>query len=106
MGGERVRHRDICDGDAPREDHEDVPLCLDAGSGAIRCSSRTGCEAGETAKGRFEGGGNTSPVHSTAQYPFQDVVAQRKLCGQGAAAHGMVGVRATKCSPAAARSGR
>jgi hypothetical protein len=45
-------------------------------------------------------------VHSTAQYPFQDVVAQRKLCGQGAASHGVVGVRATECSPAAALDGR
>jgi hypothetical protein len=70
MRGERVHHRDICDGDAPREDHEDVPSGLNAGSRAIRCGSRSGCEAGETAKGRFEGGGNTGPVHSTAQYPL------------------------------------
>jgi hypothetical protein len=45
-------------------------------------------------------------VHSTAQYPFEDVVAQRKLCGQGAASHGMVGVRAPECSPAAALHSR
>jgi hypothetical protein len=62
-----VHHRDICDGDAPREDHEDVPSGLDADSGAICCSSRTGSKARETAKGRFEGRGNTGPVHSTAQ---------------------------------------
>jgi hypothetical protein len=105
MRGERVPHRDICNGDAPREDHEDVPPGLDAGSGAICCGSRC-FEAGETAKGRFEGGGNTGPVHSTAQYPFEDVVAQRKLCGQGAASHGMVGVRAPECSSAAALHSR
>jgi hypothetical protein len=106
MRGERVHHRDICDGDAPREDHEDVPSGLVAGSGAICCSSRTSFEARETAKGRFEGRGNTGPVHSTAQYPFEDVVAQRKLCGQGAASHGMVGVHAPECSPAAALHSR
>jgi hypothetical protein len=78
MRGERVHHRDICDGDAPREDHEDVTSCLDAGSGAICCSSRSGFEAGKTAKWQFEGGGNTGPVHSTAQYPFENVMAQRK----------------------------
>jgi hypothetical protein len=70
MRGEQVHHRDICDGDGSQEDHEDVPSCLDTGGGAICCGSRTGCEAGETAKGRFEGRGNTGPVHSTAQYPF------------------------------------
>jgi hypothetical protein len=70
MRGERVHHRDICDGDVPREYHEDVPSCLDAGGGAIHCGSITSCEAGETAKGRFEGRGNTGPVPSTAQYPF------------------------------------
>jgi hypothetical protein len=29
LRGERVRHRDICDGDAPRDDHNDVPASLD-----------------------------------------------------------------------------
>jgi hypothetical protein len=82
------------------------PSGLDADSGAICCSSRAGFEARETAKGRFEGRGNTGPVHSTAQYPFEDVVAQRKLCGQVAASHGMVGVRAPECSPAAALRSR
>jgi hypothetical protein len=106
MRGERVHHRDICDGDTPREDHEDVTSGLDASSGAICCTSRTGFEARETAKGRFEVRGNTGPVHSTAQYPFEDVVAQRKLCGQGAASHGMIGVRAPECNPAATLQSR
>jgi hypothetical protein len=33
-----VHHGDICDGDALRENHEDVPTSLDVGSGAIRCA--------------------------------------------------------------------
>jgi hypothetical protein len=87
-----VHHGDICNGDVPREDHEDVPTSLDVGIGAISCGARTGCKAGEMAMWRFEGGGNTSPVHSTAQHPFQNVVAQSKLCVQDAASHGVVGV--------------
>jgi hypothetical protein len=50
MREERVHHRDICDGDAPREDYEDVPSSLDVASGAICCGARTGCKARETTK--------------------------------------------------------
>jgi hypothetical protein len=32
MLGDQVHHRDFCDGDAPREDRDDVPESLDAGS--------------------------------------------------------------------------
>jgi hypothetical protein len=30
-------------------------------------------------EGGFKGGGNARPAHSTAQNPFQDVMAQREL---------------------------
>jgi hypothetical protein len=46
MRGERVHHGNICDGDVPREDHEDVHSSLDVARGAIRCGARTGCEGG------------------------------------------------------------
>jgi hypothetical protein len=69
---------------------------------AMSCGARSGCEAGDAAKWRFEGGSHTGPLHSTEQCPFQDVVAQCKLCGQGAASHGVAGVQAAECSPAAA----
>jgi hypothetical protein len=36
MLGERVHKGDICDGDAPREEHEDVLTSLNVGNGAIR----------------------------------------------------------------------
>jgi hypothetical protein len=61
---------------------------------------------GRRRNGGSRGEASTGPVHSTAQYPFLDVVAQRKLCGQGAASHGVVGVRAPECSPADALDGR
>jgi hypothetical protein len=49
-------------------------------------------------------------VHSTVQNPFQDVMAQRDLCGQGwashaVASHAVVVVRMTEGRPAAALHG-
>jgi hypothetical protein len=60
MRGERVHHRDICNGDSLWEDLEDVPTSLDVASGEVRRGARTGCKAWETAKWRFKGGGNTA----------------------------------------------
>jgi hypothetical protein len=45
------------------------------------------------------------PVHSTAQDPFQDVMAQREMCGKGEASHAVVGVRAVEGGSAAALHG-
>jgi hypothetical protein len=42
------------------------------------------------------------PVHSTAQNPFQDVIAQRELCCQDGATHGVVEVGVAKGRPPAA----
>lgn len=67
MRGKGVHHCYIGDGDAPWEDHADVPLSLNAGSRAICGIARPGFEAGETAEWWLEGGVNTVPVHSTAQ---------------------------------------
>jgi hypothetical protein len=38
------------------------------------------------------GGGDARPVHNTAQYPFQDVMAQRGMCREGRAPHPMVDI--------------
>jgi hypothetical protein len=42
------------------------------------------------AEGGFLGRGNAGPVHNTAQYPFQDVMAQRGVCSKCPAPHPMV----------------
>jgi hypothetical protein len=67
--------------------HENVPTCLSTGCGAVQDGARAGGETGEAAERWLKGRGNARPVHSTAQNPFQNVVAQRDLCGQGGAWH-------------------
>jgi hypothetical protein len=42
------------------------------------------------------GGGDACPVHSTAQNPFQNSMAQREMCGKGGASHAVVGVHAVE----------
>jgi hypothetical protein len=49
--------------------------------------------------------GDARPVHSTAQNPFQDVMAQHEMCGKGRASHAVVGVRAVEGGSAAALHG-
>jgi hypothetical protein len=44
-------------------------------------------------------------VHSTAQDPFQNVVAQHKLCGEGGTSHAAVNVHAVEGGSAAAQQG-
>jgi hypothetical protein len=87
-----VDHGDISDGDAPGQDWEDVPLSLDQGAGARSGNASAPGEPREAAEGRFLGGGGARPVHNTAQYPFQDVMAQRGMCSEGRAPHPMVDI--------------
>jgi hypothetical protein len=63
MRGERLHHRDTCDGDALREEREDVPASLDVGSG-VHCGARIGCKAGPgpAAPGRRLNGGSKAEV--------------------------------------------
>jgi hypothetical protein len=44
-------------------------------------------------------------VHSTAQNPFQDIMAQLEMCSKGGASHAVVGVRAVEGGSAAALHG-
>jgi hypothetical protein len=44
-------------------------------------------------------------VHSTAQNLFQDIMAQREMCGKGGASHAVVGVRAVEVGSAATLHG-
>jgi hypothetical protein len=61
---------------------------------------------GESDEGWLQGGGDAHPVHSTAQNPIQDVMAQHRVCSEGGAAHARVGIRAVEgCSAAALHCG-
>jgi hypothetical protein len=60
-------------------------------------AARSGCasspsEPREAAEGGFLGGGDARPVRSTAEYPFQDVIAQRDACSKGRTLHPMVNI--------------
>jgi hypothetical protein len=90
--GEGMDGRNVGNGEALWQGHEDVAPSLRANGGAV---GRSACasEARESTEGWLQGGGDAHPVHSMAQNLFQDVMAQRKLCSQGGASHAMVGVR-------------
>jgi hypothetical protein len=92
----------IDDGDALGHGHEVVPSSARAGGGAIGGHAGAIGEPGEAAEGGLECGGNARPVHSTAQNPFKDVMAQRGLCRQGRAPHAVVSVRVAQGDPTAA----
>jgi hypothetical protein len=70
-----VNDGDVGDGDALWQGHEDVPPSLRANGGAVGGGASASSEAWESAEGWLEGGGDARPVHSTAQNPFQDVMA-------------------------------
>jgi hypothetical protein len=90
------------DGDALGHGHEDVPSSAWAGGAAIGGHAGAISEPREALECRLECGGNARPVHSTAQNPFKDVMAQRGLCHQGGVRHAVVGVRAAQGDPTAA----
>jgi hypothetical protein len=69
----------VGDGNALGHGHEDVPSSARAGGGAIGGRAGAIGEPGEAAEGGLQSGGNARPVHSTAQNPFEDVMAQRGL---------------------------
>jgi hypothetical protein len=92
VDGEGVHHRDVRDGYVLGKYHENLPAWLSTDYGTVRGGARAGGETGEAAEGWLEGTGNVRPVHGTAQNRFQDVMAQRDLCGQGWASHAVVGV--------------
>jgi hypothetical protein len=95
-----VDDRDVGNGDALWNGHEDVALSLGASGRAIGRGASAGSEAWESAEGRFKGGGDARPVHSTAQNPM-DIMAQREMCGKGGGSHAVVGVRAVEGGSAA-----
>jgi hypothetical protein len=84
----------VCDANALGHGQEDVPSSTWAGGGAIGGCARAVGDIWEVADGGLKCRGNARPVHSTAQNPCQNVVAQRGLCSQGKAPHAVVGVRA------------
>jgi hypothetical protein len=100
-----VDDRDVGDGDALWKGHEDVALSLRANGRAIGGGASTSSKAWEWAEGWFEGEGNARPVHSTAQNPFYDIIAQREMCGKGGAWHAVVGVHAVEGSAAVLHRG-
>jgi hypothetical protein len=59
------------------------PPSLGANSGAVGRSACASSEAGKPAEGWLKIGGDARPVHSTAQSPLQDAIAQHKLCSEG-----------------------
>jgi hypothetical protein len=75
---------------------EDIPWSTRSGGGAIGGFAWAVGEIREAAEGGLKCGGSARPVHSTAQHPCQDVVAQHGLCSQGGAPHAVVGFRAAK----------
>jgi hypothetical protein len=91
---EGVDEGNISDEDSLWQGHKDVAPSLGANGEAVSISACTCSEAGESVKGWLKGGGDARPVHSTAQNPFQDVMAQRKLYSEGRASHALVVVRA------------
>jgi hypothetical protein len=100
-----VDGRDVGDIDALWKDHEDVAPSLGASGRAVGRGASAGSEAWESAEGWFKGGGDARPVHSTAQNPFQDIMAQREMCSKGGASHAVVGVRAVEGGSADALHG-
>jgi hypothetical protein len=52
------------------------------------------------------GGGDTRPVHNTAQYPILDVTAQCGVCSKGRTPHPMVNLFTAEGSVTMALSGR
>jgi hypothetical protein len=51
------------------------------GGGAVGSDSSAVGEAREAAEGCLESRCDACPAHDPAQNPFQDIVAQRGLCG-------------------------
>jgi hypothetical protein len=56
-------------------------------------------------EGWLKGGGDVRSVHSTAQNPFQEAMAQLQLCGEGGSSHAVVGGRVVEGGSAAALRG-
>jgi hypothetical protein len=71
----------VGDGDPAEQRHEDVAVCPRAEGGAVGGDSAAVIKAREAAEGRLESRCDACPVHDPAQNPFQDIVAQRGLCG-------------------------
>jgi hypothetical protein len=103
--GEGVDDRNVGDGDALWQGHEDVAPSLGANGRDVGGGASAGSEDWESAEGWLKDGCDARPVHSTAQNPFQDVIAQHELCGKGGASHGVVGVRAVEGGSAATLHG-
>jgi hypothetical protein len=103
--GEGVDEGNVVDEDALWQGHEDVASSLMANGGAVGGGASAGSEAEESAEGWLKGGGDACPVHTTVQNLFQDVMGQRKLCGEGEALHAAVGVRVMECGSADALHG-
>jgi hypothetical protein len=103
--GKGVDDGHVCDGVALGQDKEDVPRSLDKYSRAVSGDASALSEAGELAECRLEGRGNARPVHSKAQNPFQDIMAQRGQCCQGGATHALFSIHATQGGPASALNG-
>jgi hypothetical protein len=83
----------------------EMPCGLGANGGAVGRSACAGSKASDSVEGWLKGGGDAGPVHSTAQNPCLDVMAQRKLCSEGGASHAVVGVRVVWGDSAAALHG-
>jgi hypothetical protein len=90
--GEGVNDGNVCNGDPLWQGREDVAPSLWANGGAVGRSACAGSEAADSLEGWLKGGGDARTVHSTAQNPCQDVMAQRNLCSEGVASHALVGV--------------
>jgi hypothetical protein len=97
---------DVSDGDAPWQDLEDVPPSLNLCAGAQSGGARSTSKPSKAVEGGFLGGGNARPVHSTAQYPFQHVMAQRGVCSKGRTPPPMVNMGWAEGRAAVALHGR
>jgi hypothetical protein len=85
LSEEGVDDGNVRDDDALEHGKEDVALSLESDGGSVGRNASASSKARMAAEGRFKGGGDACPVHSTAQHPFQDVMVQRELCSQGGA---------------------
>jgi hypothetical protein len=86
-----VSLRDIGNSDAVRQGQEDVTPSPRADGCAVCRGAGTSHQAGDAAEEWLMGQGDARPVHSTAQNPFEDVMVQCGLCGQGRASHAVGG---------------
>jgi hypothetical protein len=68
------------------------PSSLNQHAGTQSGGASSPGEPRETAEGGFLVGGNAQPMHNTAQYPFQAVMAQHGVCSKGRTQHSMVSI--------------